>query len=69
MVQTYSMNIHVYEHEDGLDTYSVLVWQSTSSKDLRKPLFSFTGVLPWRESGDPRPVLRAILGRLTTGKA
>lgn len=65
MVRTYSMNIHVYEHDDGLDTYSVLVWQSTSSKDLRKPLFSFTGAMPWRAGEDPRPVLRAILGRLT----
>lgn len=65
MVRTYMMNVHLYEHEDGLDTYSVLVWQSTAGKDLRKPLFSFTGTMPWRAGEDPRPVLRAILRRLT----
>lgn len=67
MVITYHMTIHVYQHEDGADTYSCLVFESRTPDSIKYPLLSFTGSMPYRVSGDPRPVLRAILGRMTRG--
>lgn len=61
---TYHLIVHVYEHQNSPWTYSARLMHKVDASNIRFPIYSFTGTLPWDTCEDPRFVLESVLRRM-----